>query len=123
MPPKAEPVTETPAKGRGAIVKRPPTKTSPAKPGPRSSETVANRDLLFLWRAVKLSGGITPDKEALGRELGCSAGAAIKRWHRLKAKMEGIEAAQGADNDANNDDADMGGDPNDAEDEMEDEKE
>ncbi|KAJ5332422.1 uncharacterized protein N7506_006205 [Penicillium brevicompactum] len=119
MPPKAETSTETPLKGRGGIVKRTPSKAAPTKVGTRSSDAVASRDLLFLWRVVKLSGGVTPDKNVLASELGCSTAAAMKRWTRFKAKMEKIEAAAQADDDDEDDDATMQ-DPNDGDDEKED---
>lgn len=66
MPPKAETSTETPLKGRGGIVKRTPSKAAPTKVGTRSSDAVASRDLLFLWRVVKLSGGVTVSLSCLG---------------------------------------------------------
>lgn len=59
MPPKQTPSVESPTKGRGAITKGTPSKSTPSKPGRRSTEAVASRDLFFLWRAVQLAGGIT----------------------------------------------------------------
>ncbi|CAI7632519.1 unnamed protein product [Penicillium bialowiezense] len=95
MPPKQTSSVESPTKGRGAIIKGTPSKSTPTKPGRCSTETIASRDLYFLWRAVQLAGGISIiNKDALAREFGLNAKATQNRWYRLKARMEAIENNQ-----------------------------
>jgi len=58
MPPKKQSATkppETPKKAKGGIAKRTPSKATPTKRG----ESTAERDLMFLWKAGRLSGGFT----------------------------------------------------------------
>lgn len=54
MPPKKEVVPKSPETPR-KITKRAPAKSTPSK----SSETTAERDLMFLWKIIRLSGGVT----------------------------------------------------------------
>lgn len=117
MPPKKDVVPKSPETPK-KVTKRTPSKSTPSKFG----ETTAERDLMFLWKVTRLSGGVTvsiswtsnlnlhdtddnnatwqPNHELLAKEYGLSTNAANKRWFRLKKKMEAAEEAEAEKKDA-----------------------
>ncbi|KAJ5879790.1 hypothetical protein N7455_003255 [Penicillium solitum] len=52
-----------------------------------SSATI-DRDLVFLWKCVKMSTGMKIDWPAVARVAGKSVGTVKKQWSRLNIKLE-----------------------------------
>ncbi|OQE47197.1 hypothetical protein PENCOP_c001G05941 [Penicillium coprophilum] len=70
---------------KGGVVKRTPVKSSPVK---GSASTIPDRDLVFLWKCVKMSTGMKIDWAAIAKDAGKPAGTVQKQYSRLNIKME-----------------------------------
>ncbi|OQD67071.1 hypothetical protein PENPOL_c004G02469 [Penicillium polonicum] len=67
------------------IVKRTPAK---AKIPPANVSSTIDRDLVFLWKCVKMSTGMKIDWPAVAKDAGKPVGTVQKQWSRLNMKLE-----------------------------------
>ncbi|KAJ5407190.1 hypothetical protein N7465_008474 [Penicillium sp. CMV-2018d] len=67
------------------IVKRTPAK---AKIPPVNVSSTIDRDLVFLWKCVKMSTGMKIDWPAVAKDAGKPVGTVQKQWSRLNMKLE-----------------------------------
>ncbi|KXG50638.1 uncharacterized protein PGRI_044050 [Penicillium griseofulvum] len=69
----------------GRVVKRIPVKTSSAKTTPGY---VPDKDLVFLWKCIKMSTGVKIDWAAVADDAGKSVNTIQKQYSRLNIKLE-----------------------------------
>ncbi|KAJ9487258.1 hypothetical protein VN97_g6076 [Penicillium thymicola] len=64
-----------------------------------------DRDLVFLWKCVKMSTGMKIDWPAIAKDAGKPVGTVQKQWSRLNTKMEKSAPfnTSASDKDANKD--------------------
>ncbi|KAG0158586.1 hypothetical protein Pdw03_4778 [Penicillium digitatum] len=91
---------------KAGILKRTPVKVSPAK----TSSTAADKELVFLWKCVKMSSGMKIDWSAIATDAGKSVNTVQKQWSRLNIKMEKIVSAATANDSDKDVDEDSDGD-------------
>ncbi|KAJ5535183.1 hypothetical protein N7527_001437 [Penicillium freii] len=103
-----EPTTQNKATKpvKAGIVKRTPAK---AKIAPANVSPTIGRDLVFLWKCVKMSTGMKIDWPAVAKDAGKSVGTVQKQWSRLNMKLEKSVHFNTSDSDKDATDKDAAG--------------
>ncbi|CAI7631846.1 unnamed protein product [Penicillium viridicatum] len=91
---------------KAGIVKRTPAK---AKIAPANASSTIDRDLVFLWKCVKMSTGMKIDWPAVAKDAGKSVGTVQKQWSRLNMKLEKSVHFNTSDSDKDATDKDAAG--------------
>ncbi|KAJ5207936.1 hypothetical protein N7449_002315 [Penicillium cf. viridicatum] len=89
---------------KAGIVKRTPIKAKVSLENVSSS--TIDRDLVFMWKCVKMSTGMKIDWPAVAKDVGKSVGTVQKQWSRLNIKLEkSVPALNANDSDKDANDA------------------
>ncbi|KAJ5481995.1 hypothetical protein N7475_000807 [Penicillium sp. IBT 31633x] len=102
--PKSPTTPKSAKKTKDGVTKRTPAKGTPSK---ATTESVAQKELIFLWTCITHSGGITLNVPAVAKELGVPNAAISKKFWRLKKKLEDMRPSEIAGEEQENLDDDL----------------